>query len=212
MTFSRCCQSGVRCPGRRRGMRSARAAFSRNLEPKSADCASSASRRSSISSGRRAKIAGGRRDIGVREVERDAVVRPQRLGVDAEVRRAACAESAIAQGACTRPPNGVRTQTRQSPISSRKRSTTIERSDGTTPVAASCSRRNVDEVPRGPLARGGSRPRAAPRSRRRRARRARASPCRCARRARRAGRRPRPSRTARRRARREPARRARGRA
>ena len=42
---------------------------------------------------------------------------------------------AIAHGACTRPPNGVRMQTRQSPISSRKRSTTIVRSDGTAPVA-----------------------------------------------------------------------------
>ena len=53
------------------------------------------------------------------------------------------AVSAIPHGACTRPPNGVRMQTRQSPISSRKRSTTIERSEGTTPVAAACSRRNV---------------------------------------------------------------------
>ena len=35
------------------------------------------------------------------------------------------APTAIAHGACTRAPNGVRMQTRQSPISSRKRSTTI---------------------------------------------------------------------------------------
>ncbi len=52
------------------------------------------------------------------------------------------APSAIAQGACTRAPKGVRMHTRQSPISSRKRSTTIVRSDGTTPpFAAAWSRR-----------------------------------------------------------------------
>ena len=38
---------------------------------------------------------------------------------------------AIAHGACTRPPNGERMHTRQSPISSRKRSTTIVLSVGT---------------------------------------------------------------------------------
>ena len=53
------------------------------------------------------------------------------------------AAAAIAHGACTRAPNGVRMQTRQSPISSRKRSTTIVRSEGTARVAASCSRRKV---------------------------------------------------------------------
>ena len=52
------------------------------------------------------------------------------------------APSAIAHGACTRAPNGVRMHRRQSPISSRKRSTTIVRSDGTTPpFAAAWSRR-----------------------------------------------------------------------
>ncbi len=40
--------------------------------------------------------------------------------------------SASAQAAWTRPPNGLSTHSRQSPISSRKRSTTIVRSDGTT--------------------------------------------------------------------------------
>ena len=34
--FSRCCQSGVRCPGRRRGIRSQRAAFSRQRAPNNA--------------------------------------------------------------------------------------------------------------------------------------------------------------------------------
>ena len=49
--------------------------------------------------------------------------------------------SAMAHGACTWAPNGDRTQTRQSPISSRKRSTTMVRSSGTTPVASACSSR-----------------------------------------------------------------------
>ena len=49
--------------------------------------------------------------------------------------------TASAHGAWTRPPNGERTHTRQSPISSRNRSTTIVRSDGMTPVAASWSSR-----------------------------------------------------------------------
>ncbi len=46
---------------------------------------------------------------------------------------------AIAHGAWTGVPNGLSTQTRQSPISSRKRSMTIVRSSGTTPVASACS-------------------------------------------------------------------------
>ena len=48
---------------------------------------------------------------------------------------------AIAQGAWTRPPNGESTQMRQSPISSRKRSITIVRSSGSTPVASRWSSR-----------------------------------------------------------------------
>ena len=56
------------------------------------------------------------------------------------------AASASAHGACTRAPNGVRMQSRQSPISSRKRSTTTVRSDGTAPVAAACSFRNVSRL------------------------------------------------------------------
>ncbi len=56
------------------------------------------------------------------------------------------APTAIAHGACTRAPNGVRMQMRQSPISSRNRSTTTARSDGTTPVARCCSCRNVSRL------------------------------------------------------------------
>ena len=50
--------------------------------------------------------------------------------------------SASPQAAWTRPPYGDSTHSRQSPISSRKRSITIVRSLGTTRVASSCSRRN----------------------------------------------------------------------
>ena len=57
------------------------------------------------------------------------------------------AASASAHGAWTRAPNGLRMQTRQSPISSRKRSTTMVRSEGTAPVAAACSRRKVIRFP-----------------------------------------------------------------
>ena len=56
------------------------------------------------------------------------------------------ARSASPQGACTRAPNGESTHSRQSPISSRKRSTTIVRSEGRTPVASSCSRRYSTSV------------------------------------------------------------------
>ena len=56
-------------------------------------------------------------------------------------RRASFSSIASAHGACTRAPNGVRMQTRQSPISSAKRSITIVRSSGTAPVASACSSR-----------------------------------------------------------------------
>ena len=61
------------------------------------------------------------------------------------------ADSARPQAACTRPPNGDRTHTRQSPISSRKRSITIVLSDGMTRVASCCSRRNWTRLTRGLL-------------------------------------------------------------
>ena len=48
---------------------------------------------------------------------------------------------AVAHGACTLAPKGVMTQTRGSPNSSGKRSTTIVRSLGISPVASACSRR-----------------------------------------------------------------------
>ena len=45
-----------------------------------------------------------------------------------------------AHGACTRAPYGEWITTRQSPISSRNRSTTIVWSSGSCPVASRCSR------------------------------------------------------------------------
>ena len=51
------------------------------------------------------------------------------------------ASSASDQGAWTRPPNGVSRQSRQSPSSSRNRSTTIRRSVGRTPVDSRSSSR-----------------------------------------------------------------------
>ena len=56
------------------------------------------------------------------------------------------AVSASAHGAWMRAPKGVRMHSRQSPISSRKRSTTTVRSEGTAPVAAACSFRNVSRL------------------------------------------------------------------
>ena len=56
-------------------------------------------------------------------------------------RSASLPSIAIAHGACTRSPNGDSTHTRQSPISSGKRSTTIVRSSGTAPVASRWSSR-----------------------------------------------------------------------
>ena len=82
--FSRCCQSGVRCPGRRRGMSSARAAFSRKraanngLEPSCSITSPSTS-----SAGSTISFGGGQR-VGVGKPDRDAVVGPGGLHLDAQ--------------------------------------------------------------------------------------------------------------------------------
>ena len=126
-------------------MSSARAAFSRNRAPYSADCASSPRRRSSSSSGSSSMSASG----GGTSASGKWSAIPSSDQSDCTSRSSESrsrARSAIAQGACTRPPNGERMHTRQSPISSRKRSTTTVVSDGTTPVAASCSRRKVTRL------------------------------------------------------------------
>ena len=140
--LSRCCQSGVRSPGRRRGMSSARAAFSRKRAPNSAVPPSSPMIRSSTSSGSRTScsVGGGASASGKWNAIPSS---DQRTCASTPSDPAGGPRAASAHGACTRAPNGVRTQTRQSPISSRKRSTTIVRSEGTAPVACSCSRRKV---------------------------------------------------------------------
>ena len=69
---------------------------------------------------------------------------------------------AIAHGACTGVPNGLRMHTRQSPISSRKRSTTMVRSSGTTPVGLRLLRRGTAARCWRPGHRASSRPSAAP--------------------------------------------------
>ena len=82
--FSRCCQSGVRSPGRRRGMSSARAAFSRKRAPKSARRPTSASTRSSSSSGSSTSRSVGGGESASGRWKSDAVVRPDRLHLEAE--------------------------------------------------------------------------------------------------------------------------------
>ena len=192
-------------------MSSARAAFSRKREPKSAVELSSPMTRSSISVGSMisSSVGGGAsasgRWIAIPSSDQsDCASSPSASRSRIPI--------AIAHGACTRAPNGVSRQTRQSPISSRKRSTTTVRSDGTAPVAFCWSPRNVSRFSRRllvervllgqPLERlllGAGRP-------------AHATPCRSPRRARTDARGPRPSRTGSAPARPEPERRARGRA
>src|SRR5438067_1173759 len=119
-----------------------RAAFSRKREPNRALCPTSWTTSSSISLG---SISSSAVDGGASASGRWSAI-PSSDQIDctsspSDSRRRPA--SASAQGACTRPPNGVRMQTRQSPISSRKRSTTTVRSDGTAPVTPSCSRRKA---------------------------------------------------------------------
>ena len=66
---------------------------------------------------------------------------PQSVSTSAPVSSRIFAATAIAHGACTRPPRGDRTQTRQSPSSSRTRSTTTVVASGSARVAAIWSRR-----------------------------------------------------------------------
>ena len=123
--FSRCCHSGVRLPGRARGISSARPAFSRKRAPNSALEDSSLTTRSSSSSGSISTSSAPGRLLGVGEVDDDPVVGPDRVGLEAELVADPGADSASPQAAWTRPPNGLRMHSRQSPISSRKRSITI---------------------------------------------------------------------------------------
>ena len=149
--LSRCCQSGVRWPGRRRGISSARAAFSRKRAPNSAVPPSSRTTRSSTASGSTARRRPAAASSASGRCSDDAVVRPDRVALDAE-RLAQARGQGQRPGRVHRPPNGVSTHRRQSPISSRKRSTTTVRSDGQTrrwPPAA----REIDAEILAPLAR-----------------------------------------------------------
>jgi hypothetical protein len=65
-------------------MRSARAAFSRKRAPKSAEPLSSPTTSSSMSVGVDRQLVGRGRRVGVGQVERDSVVRPDRLHVEVE--------------------------------------------------------------------------------------------------------------------------------
>ena len=82
----------------------------------------------SSASGRAASSVSGNRTTNPSSVHIVSTSRP----VSARAR----STTAIAHGAWMRPPNGVSTQIRQSPSSSRQRSTRIVRSSGTTPAAA----------------------------------------------------------------------------
>ena len=80
----RCCHRGVRCPGRRRGRSSARAAFSRNRDANSADCPTCATIRSSISSALGEQHRLDAVEVALGQPDRDAVVRPDRLHLGPE--------------------------------------------------------------------------------------------------------------------------------
>ena len=73
--------------------------------------------------------------------DRDPVVGPDGLDLEARGAPAAGLRCASAHGAWTRPPNGVSRHSRQSPSSSRNRSTTTRRSVGSAPVASRSSSR-----------------------------------------------------------------------
>ena len=139
----RCCHSGVRRSGRRRGSSRARAAHSRKREANRADPPTSAVTSASTSSG----------SMLMRSITERADSSSSTSGRRRTMPSSACMTCASmpmasrmrapmtrAQGAWTLAPNGVCTTTRQSPSSSRNRSTTIVVSLGTTEVASRCSR------------------------------------------------------------------------
>ena len=132
----RCCHSGVRRPGLRRGSSSARLAHSRNRDANSALAPTSAVMMSLISSGSSSARSAGGGSSESGHPDEDAVVGVQRLHVHAAVPLPQPGRDGqrprrvhpVAVGLCS--------TTRQSPSSSRNRSTTRVRSSGTWPVAA----------------------------------------------------------------------------
>ena len=121
-------------------MSRARLAFSRKRAPNRAEAPSSSMTASSISSGSSStrSAPGGSSASG----RCTMIPSSDQMASDSSPKRSRMrADRARPQAACTRPPNGESTHSLQSPISSRKRSTTIVRSLGTTRVAACCSPR-----------------------------------------------------------------------
>ena len=137
----RCCQSGDRRPGCRRGSSIARAAHSRNREANNADAPISAVTISLISSGSISAIpvGGGSSASGTRTMIPSSVCTA--CTSIPPYRSRSRAAMASAHGPCTRAPNGLCSTTRQSPSSSRNRSTISVRSSGTAPVASRWSAR-----------------------------------------------------------------------
>ncbi len=137
----RCCQSGERDLGSRRGSSRARAALSRNRAANSADPPTSSVTTDSSSSGSItiSSALGGSDSVSGMRSTMPSLVAVACTSIPYRC-RAACS-TARAQGASTAVPRPQCMQTRQSPSSSRNRSTTIVWSVGSAPVAACCSAR-----------------------------------------------------------------------
>ncbi len=113
----RCAHSGLRLPGYRLGRSSARAAFSRKRAAKSEVPPRLRVTMSSTSSGagKNSSGWGGSSDSGRRNTMPSS---EYMLSISVSRSALSSATTAVAQGACTRAPNGVSTHTRQSPTSS----------------------------------------------------------------------------------------------
>ena len=136
------CHNGVRVPGRRRGRSSARAAFSRNRLANSDDAADAAHHQvlHLVGIGEQELLDPVERPVALGQADRDPVVGVDRLDLEPQPLLEARLERERPRR-WTRPPNGVRITSRQSPSSSRKRSMTIRRSVGSAPVASRSSSR-----------------------------------------------------------------------
>ncbi len=142
----RCCHSGVRRLGSRRGSSSDRAAHSRNLAANRADPLTSATTTCSTSSG---SSSTSEAPATTSAPSASTASGSRSTMPSSECATCACtprcsrsrAAMASAHGALTCAPNGECTTSRQSPSSSRNRSTRIVRSSGTCLVAACWSAR-----------------------------------------------------------------------
>ena len=82
--FRRCCQSGVRCPGRRRGISSARDGVLAKARAEERRAGQLADHELLDLLGVDHQILGRRRRVGIGQVQCDPVVRPDRVHLDAE--------------------------------------------------------------------------------------------------------------------------------